>query len=68
MIGNIQILGTTLQFNTIISYVPTTGDKILDLVFASHDHLVRYLSVALPFSTSDHNIVIFDLEGIIEHP
>ena len=48
--------------------MPTRGDSIIDLIVASHDHLVHKHSVALPFSTSDHISVIFDLGGIIEHP
>ena len=42
----------------------TYCDNILDLVISSHDHLVDNLSVVLPFSTSDHNSVIFDMECI----
>ena len=48
--------------------MPIRGDNILDLVLASHDHLVHNLSAALPFSTIDHNSVLFDLKGITEYP
>ena len=47
--------------------VPTIGNNILDLVVALHDHLVHNLLVALPFSTNNHNNVIFYLEGMIEY-
>ena len=59
-----QVLKNSLSQHVLMSI---RGDNIFGLVFASHGHLVHNFSVALPFSTSNHNSVIFDLKGITEH-
>ncbi|MCG8431179.1 MAG: hypothetical protein MJA29_08390, partial [Candidatus Omnitrophica bacterium] len=41
--------------------MPTRFDKILDLVFVSNENLITNLQVQEPFSTSDHNKIIFNL-------
>ena len=40
-------------------FEPTRNSNILDLVFTNTDDIVSSLSVAPPFSTSDHNIIKF---------
>ena len=42
---------------------PTRGDKILDIVLSSSDSLVNDIQVTPPFSISDHNSVVFNVNG-----
>ena len=42
---------------------PTRGDKILDIVLSSSDSLVNDMQVTAPFSTNDHNSVVFNVNG-----
>eukprot|EP00794_Sanderia_malayensis_P001260 gene1260-1389_t len=40
---------------------PTRGENILDLVLSNKEEMVENVVVREPFSTSDHNVVAFDL-------
>ena len=39
----------------------TRGDNVLDLVFSSIECMIGNVEVREPFSSSDHNIITFDL-------
>ena len=52
-----------LLANSLSQYVnkPTRGDSILDLIFSTNDCLVSNVNTGSEFSTSDHEIVSFNL-------
>ncbi|EYB87462.1 hypothetical protein Y032_0262g570 [Ancylostoma ceylanicum] len=46
---------------------PTHGAKILDLVLTNNCETVRNIEVLLPFSTSDHSLISFELNASFTH-
>ena len=46
--------------------LPTRGNNILDLLLSSERNMVEEMEVKCPVSTSDHNVLIFKLNCMIE--
>ena len=55
-------LTQSLGFHHQLVNESTRGDRLLDLVFVSDIGLIKNLGVFAPFSTSDHDKIIFEVE------
>ncbi|NQY00907.1 MAG: hypothetical protein HRT70_07220 [Flavobacteriaceae bacterium] len=64
-----QFMEATLDLNlTQHVFQPTRENSILDLVFSSHPEIVSNVDIIEPIATSDHNMVLCELNLVDETP